>query len=138
VGGVVESTEEGDSVSEEFVPTTEQVRDGYADDGGQAEYLDPINGHHQRGESLKAFDRWLVEHDAEVAAAARARVMAVSIDVDTKSGEMLVNGETFPYYLAAEPNIVAEVGPNDMGVVTVPIVVHPSGSILFHHGEVQS
>jgi hypothetical protein len=49
---------------------TAQIREIYADDGGLAEYHDPIDGHRQRGHSLKEFDLWLAAHDKAIRDAA--------------------------------------------------------------------
>ena len=51
----------------EFTPTTEQVRSAYAHDP-EAEYRDPIGFPAMQRENLRAFDRWLAAHDAEVRA----------------------------------------------------------------------
>lgn len=48
----------------EYTPTTEQVREGFAEDP-VAEYHDPITNHAAHGR--RAFDRWLAAHDREVA-----------------------------------------------------------------------
>ena len=48
---------------DEYVPTTEQVRDGYSIDP-EDEYCDPINASFNRRWAARAFDRWLAEHDA--------------------------------------------------------------------------
>ena len=53
--------------AEQFTPTTEQVRHGFAVDP-EAEYRDPLTNHTLYGE--RAFDRWLAKHDAEVKAQA--------------------------------------------------------------------
>ena len=48
--------------------TTERVREMFLDDGGQAEYYNPINGaREQRRIAGDIFDRWLTEHDRQVA-----------------------------------------------------------------------
>lgn len=52
-------------MSDEFTPTTEQVRDGYRYDP-EAEWRDPITPHHII--NGRAFDRWLAAHDRVVAA----------------------------------------------------------------------
>lgn len=52
-------------MSDEFTPTTEQVRHGYAVDP-EAEYRDPLTNHTAWGE--RAFDRWLVQHDQAIRA----------------------------------------------------------------------
>ena len=49
----------------EFTPTTEQVRSAYAHDP-EAEYRDPVGFPAMQRENLRAFDRWLAAHDAEV------------------------------------------------------------------------
>lgn len=54
-------------MSDEYTPTTAQVRDGFAIDP-IAEYHDPLTNHTEPGR--RAFDRWLAEHDREVAAEA--------------------------------------------------------------------
>lgn len=53
--------------NEQFTPTTEQVRDGYAHDP-ESEYRDPLTNH--TNNNKRAFDRWLAAHDAEVKAEA--------------------------------------------------------------------
>ncbi|CAN5422894.1 hypothetical protein BH09ACT9_BH09ACT9_00440 [soil metagenome] len=54
-------------MSDEFTPTTEQVRSGYAIDP-EAEYHDPLTNHTALGE--RAFDRWLLDHDRRIKAEA--------------------------------------------------------------------
>jgi hypothetical protein len=49
-------------MSDEFTPTTEQVRDGYAIDP-VAEYHDPLTNHTLWNQ--RAFDRWLAEYTRE-------------------------------------------------------------------------
>jgi hypothetical protein len=51
----------------EYTPTTEQVRDGYACDP-EAEYRDPVGYGSYEQDLRRAFDRWLADHDREVAA----------------------------------------------------------------------
>ena len=51
-------------------PTTEKIRRWCMDDGGLAEYHDPINGHLQAKTTGVLFDRWLAAHDAEIRTAA--------------------------------------------------------------------
>lgn len=66
----------GTVVGKAFVVlTTEQIRELCADDGGLAEYHDPINGHHEADRAREMFDRWLAAHDAEVAAKAQREVL---------------------------------------------------------------
>lgn len=48
---------------EEWTPTTEQVRDGYAIDP-EAEHHDPIGYPQWERYVRRAFDRWLAEHVA--------------------------------------------------------------------------
>lgn len=55
-----------------FTPTTEQVREGYADDP-TAEYYDPLTNH--TALNRRAFDRWLVQHNAIIAQAERERIV---------------------------------------------------------------
>ncbi|WP_308491048.1 hypothetical protein [Microbacterium terrisoli] len=50
---------------EEWTPTTEQVRDGYAIDP-EAEHHDPIGYPQWERYARRAFDRWLAAHDAEL------------------------------------------------------------------------
>lgn len=53
---------------------TAKIREAFIDDGGQADYYDPINGaKEQRRIAGEIFDRWLEARDAE-AAEALARV----------------------------------------------------------------
>lgn len=58
--------------AEPYTPTTETIRQWVMDDGGLAEYHDPINGHLESKRAGQLFDRWLAEHDrakdAEIAA----------------------------------------------------------------------
>lgn len=59
----------------EFVPldqwSDDRIREVFIDDGGRAEYYDPIDGaREQRRIAGKIFDEWLAAHDAEVAARA--------------------------------------------------------------------
>lgn len=56
-------------MADDYTPTTEQVRDGYAKDP-LAEYNNPLVDHAHYGRL--AFDRWLAAHDVEVAEKARA------------------------------------------------------------------
>ena len=53
--------------TDEYTPTTEQVRDGYSIDP-EGEYRDPINASVNRRWAAHAFDRWLAAHDAEIRA----------------------------------------------------------------------
>ena len=53
--------------TDEYTPTTEQVRDGYSIDP-EDEYRDPINASANRRWAAHAFDRWLAAHDAEIRA----------------------------------------------------------------------
>lgn len=47
--------------------TDARIREAFIDDGGQAEYYDPINGaRDQRRIAGAIFDEWLAAHDAEV------------------------------------------------------------------------
>jgi hypothetical protein len=47
--------------------TDEQIRDAFIDDGGLAEYYDPINGaREQRRIAGAIFDEWLSKHDETV------------------------------------------------------------------------
>ena len=48
----------------EFVPTTKQVRDGYAEDP-EGDYHNPISAPANFRAAQQAFDRWLAKHDAE-------------------------------------------------------------------------
>lgn len=48
-----------------FMPTTEQVREGYAHDP-ESEYRDPIGYPAMLRENRAIFDRWLAAHDAEI------------------------------------------------------------------------
>jgi len=57
---------------EEYVPTTEQVRTGYAT--GAYRFLTGTSY------SLAAFDRWLAAHDAEVAARALREAAEAAYD----------------------------------------------------------
>ena len=44
--------------------STERIREAFIDDGGLAEYHDPINGaREQRRIAGEIFDAWLAEHD---------------------------------------------------------------------------
>lgn len=61
-------------------------------------------------------------------------VLAKTIDIDTKTGKTLIDGVELPYYLAREP-IVAEVSPDSMGIVRLPIAVDIAGTVTIHHGE---
>lgn len=48
-----------------------RIREAFIDDGGRAEYYDPIDGaREQRRIAGKIFDEWLTDHDAQVAARA--------------------------------------------------------------------
>lgn len=58
---------------DDYTPTTDEVRDGYATDP-ESEYYDPI-GYPAYARGLRrAFDRWLAAHDREVAERAAQRV----------------------------------------------------------------
>ena len=47
--------------------TDERIREAFIDDGGLAEYHDPINGaREQRRDAGAIFDTWLAAHDAEL------------------------------------------------------------------------
>ena len=56
-------------MSEQWTPTTDQVRSFYAHDS-EDEYHDPIAYPSHVRSAEQAFDRWLAEHDREVAAKA--------------------------------------------------------------------
>ena len=74
----------------EFTPTTDQVRSAYAHDP-EAEYRDPVGFPSMQRENLRAFDRWLAAHDAEV----RAGVLAEEPEWEcTRQAE--ANGWTGP------------------------------------------
>ena len=49
-----------------YTPTTDQIREGYIYDAGEAEYIDPINGHLFYESAGKWFDRWLEGEQARV------------------------------------------------------------------------
>ena len=66
-----EYTPTADAAYPEFTPTTEQVRSTYAHDP-EAEYRDPVGFPSMQRENLRAFDRWLAAHDAEVRAEAES------------------------------------------------------------------
>ena len=74
--------------------TTERVREMFLDDGGQAEYYDPINGaREQRRIAGDIFDRWMTEHDRLVAERAweeGARWAAVEFGKDDSMDESRV------------------------------------------------
>lgn len=64
-----------------YTPTTEEVRNGFANNqflksGQDVAYLMEFAGTHQ-----KEFDRWLEKHDAEVAKAEREGIIALLIEL---------------------------------------------------------
>lgn len=69
----------------DFTPTTEQVRSGFATDP-IAEYHDPLTNHTRLGE--RAFDRWLVEHDRRIKAAAWDRGI-IDANVTRTTGRLI-------------------------------------------------
>lgn len=75
-----------------YTPTTEQVREGFAQDP-VAEYYNPLINHAQYGR--KAFDRWLEAHDREVAAKAWQEGYADCMDYHMSNG--LKGAEANPY-----------------------------------------
>lgn len=54
-------------MSDEWTPTTEQVRYSYSHDS-EDEYLDPVNYGSLVQANRRAFNRWLAAHDAEIRA----------------------------------------------------------------------
>ena len=52
------------AIRPEFIPTTKQVRDGYAEDP-EGDYHNPISAPANFLSLQRAFDRWLAQHDAE-------------------------------------------------------------------------
>lgn len=61
-----DNTEERDM---QAIWTDDQIREGFIDDGGLAEYHDPIHGAQiQRLMAGEIFDRWLAAHDARIRA----------------------------------------------------------------------
>lgn len=86
----------------EFTPTTEQVRSTYAHDP-EAEYRDPVGFPSMQRENLRAFDRWLAAHDAEV----QAQVVAeepeweVGVSYSTPSGPS-IDGYRMRSYMKVE------------------------------------
>jgi hypothetical protein len=58
-------------------------------------------------------------------------VLAGSFDLDTSNGELLINGEPFPYYLSDKPVRSESVAPG-IHVVWLPLLVQ--GSVAIHDG----
>ena len=54
-------------MSDNWMPTTAQVREAYSIDP-EDEYRDPINAPANQRANERYFDRWLADHDREVAA----------------------------------------------------------------------
>lgn len=75
LAAVIAATGEAPEVADEIAPeagpwTDDRIREGFIDDGGRAEYYDPINGAREERRIAGAiFDSWLKAHDAAVIAA---------------------------------------------------------------------
>ena len=72
----------------EYTPTTEKVRIYYANDGLEEERLREEVYLLRQAKLEKEFDRWLAQHDAEVAAAERERIIDILRNISPGSGVM--------------------------------------------------
>lgn len=69
MSGVLGATMRSISMSERYVPTTDQVENGFAHDL-EAKYHNPVDYGAYVESNRRAFRRWLAKRDAEVAAKA--------------------------------------------------------------------
>jgi hypothetical protein len=80
--------------------TTERIREAFIDDGGRAEYHDPINGAaEQRRIAGAIFDAWLAEHDADREALHLNDLAPPAATLDTDIAALVPCAACMPHFI---------------------------------------